>query len=84
MHPANGEVHSIPLYVITFVDDLQQVDGFLRVLQFSPSIKLSATIKLKYCRNGVKRHNPNPSMDFFLDVLYELTLGDGFRILPYR
>jgi hypothetical protein len=45
-NPANGEVHSIPLYAITFVDDLQQVGGFLRVLQFSPSIKLSATIKL--------------------------------------
>jgi len=33
-------------YVITFVSDLRQVGGFLR---FSPPIKLTATIYLKYC-----------------------------------
>ena len=49
LNPANGEVHSIQLYVIKFVGDLRQVGGFLRVIQFPPSIKLSATIKLKYC-----------------------------------
>ena len=31
-------------YVIKFVSDLQQVDGFLRVLQFPQPIKLTATI----------------------------------------
>jgi hypothetical protein len=31
-------------YVIQFVSDLRQVGGFLRVLRFPPSIKLSATI----------------------------------------
>ena len=31
-------------YVIKFVSDLRQVGGFLRVLQFSPQIKLTATI----------------------------------------
>ena len=31
-------------YVIKFVSDLQQVSGFLRVLQFHPTIKLTATI----------------------------------------
>jgi hypothetical protein len=36
-------------YVIKFVSDLWQVDGFLRVLQFAPPIKLTATIWLKYC-----------------------------------
>jgi len=36
-------------YVIKFVGDLRQVDGFLRVLRFPPPIKLTATIKLKYC-----------------------------------
>ena len=75
---AHGEVYSIK-----FVSDLSQVDGFLRVLRFPPSIKLSATIKLKYRWNGGRNHNPNPSMDFFY-VLYELTFGDCFRILPYR
>ena len=31
-------------YVIKFVSDLRQVGGFLRVLQFSPPIKLTTTI----------------------------------------
>jgi hypothetical protein len=31
-------------YVIKFVSDLRQVSGFLRVLRFSPPIKLTATI----------------------------------------
>ena len=31
-------------YVIKFVSDLWQVGDFLRVLQFPPSIKLTATI----------------------------------------
>jgi hypothetical protein len=30
--------------VIKFVSDLRQVSGFLRVLRFPPSIKLTATI----------------------------------------
>jgi hypothetical protein len=36
-------------YVIKFVSDLLQVSGFLRVLRFLPSIKLTTTIWLKYC-----------------------------------
>ena len=36
--------HSIQHYVIKFVSDLRQVDGFLRVLRFPPPIKLTATI----------------------------------------
>jgi len=31
-------------YVIKFVSDLRQVDGFLQVLRIPPSIKLTATI----------------------------------------
>jgi hypothetical protein len=31
-------------YMIKFVSDLQQVGGFLRVLQFPPPVKLTATI----------------------------------------
>ena len=41
---AHGEVYSIQHYVIKFVSDLPQVGGFLRVLQFSPPIKMTATI----------------------------------------
>jgi hypothetical protein len=40
---------SIQQYVINFVSDLQQGGRFLRVLLFPPPIKLTATIKLKYC-----------------------------------
>ena len=31
-------------YVIKFVSDMRQIGGFLRVLRFPPSIKLTATI----------------------------------------
>ena len=41
--PRSGEVYSIQHYVIKFVSDLRQVDGFLLVLQFPP-IKLTAKI----------------------------------------
>ena len=44
LKPAHGEVYSIQLYVIKFVSDLLQVEGFLRVSRFHPPIKLTATI----------------------------------------
>ena len=40
----HSEVYSIQHYVLKFVSDLRQVNGFLRVLWFSPPIKLTATI----------------------------------------
>jgi len=43
-NPVRGEVYSIQHYVIKFVSNLQQVGDFLRVLQFPPSIKLTAMI----------------------------------------
>ena len=49
LNPAHGEVYSIQHYVITFVSDLRQVGGFLRVFRFPPPIKLTTTILLKYC-----------------------------------
>ena len=42
--PRSGEVYLIQHYVIKFVSDLQQVGGFLRVLRFPPTIKLTSTI----------------------------------------
>ena len=39
--PTHNKVYSKQHYVIKFVSDLRQVDGFLR---FSPPIKLTATI----------------------------------------
>ena len=40
----HSEVYSIQHYVIKSVSDLRQIGGFLRVLRFSPRIKLTATI----------------------------------------
>ena len=40
----HGTVYSIQHYVIKFVSDLRQVCGFLRVLGFPPTIKLTTTI----------------------------------------
>ena len=42
-NPIHGEEYSIQHYVIKFVSDLGQVSGFLRVLWFPPSTKLTAT-----------------------------------------
>ena len=42
--PVHGEVYSIQHYVIKFVSDMRQVDGFLRVLWIPPPIKLTTTI----------------------------------------
>jgi len=42
-NPANDEVYSIQHYV-KFVGDFRQISGFLRVLRFTPPIKLTATI----------------------------------------
>jgi hypothetical protein len=46
----HGEVYSIQHYVIKFVSDLRQVDGFLRELRFPPPIKL--TIYLNIVESG--------------------------------
>ena len=57
LNPAHGAVYSIQHYVLKFVNDLRQVGGFLRLLQFPPPIKLTTTIT----ENGVKHQNPKPS-----------------------
>ena len=44
----SGGVYSIILYD-KVISDLREVGSFLRVLRFPPSIKLTATIYLKYC-----------------------------------
>ena len=42
--PVHCEVYTVQHYVIKFVSDLWQVCGFLRVIQYPPSIKLTSTI----------------------------------------
>ena len=46
---SHGEVYSMQHYLIKFVIDLQQVDGFHLVLRVPQPIELIATIQLKYC-----------------------------------
>jgi magnesium-transporting ATPase (P-type) len=48
-NPIHGEVYSIQHYVITFVSNLWQDGGFLRVIWFPPPIKLNATMYMKHC-----------------------------------
>ena len=45
-NPVHGEVYSIQHYVTKFVSDLRLVDGFLRILQLPPPIKLPTRIEL--------------------------------------
>ena len=44
LNTANGKVYSKQIYVIKFVSDLSQVGGFLQVLLFPSSIKLTTMI----------------------------------------
>jgi len=44
LNPVYGEVYLIQHYMIKIVSDLRQVSGFLLVLQFPSTIKLTAMI----------------------------------------
>ena len=50
------QVNHIQHYVIKFVNDLQQVGGFLWVFRFPPPIKLTTTYNWNIVESGVK-HN---------------------------
>jgi len=43
-NPAHGKMYSIQHYVMKLISDLQQIGGFLQVIQFPPPIKLTATV----------------------------------------
>ena len=53
-NPVRGEMYSIQHYVIKFVSDLRQVGGFLPVLRFPPSIKLTEML-LKVALNTINQ-----------------------------
>jgi hypothetical protein len=61
-NPAPGEVYSMQHYVTKYVSDLRQVGSFLRVLRFSPPIKLTAMINSNSIGSGGKYHNPNQNL----------------------
>ena len=46
-------------YAKQIVSDLRQVGGFLRVLQFSPPVKLTARYNWTIVESGVKHHQTN-------------------------
>ena len=48
-NPVHGELYYMQHNVIMFVSDWRKIDGFQRALQFSPTMKLPATVLLKYC-----------------------------------
>jgi hypothetical protein len=58
-NPVHGEVYSIQHYVIKFVSDLRQVDGFLWVFQLPLPIKLNrhdiTEILLKVALNTINQ-----------------------------
>ena len=53
-----------------FVSDMQQVSGFLRVLRFPQTIKLTCTISLHIVESGIKYHKPNQTKS----IIYYATL----------
>jgi hypothetical protein len=56
-NPTHGEVYSIQQYVIKFVNDLQQVGGFLRVLRCPPPIKIDCHNIAEITMSGIPTHN---------------------------
>jgi hypothetical protein len=58
-------------YVIKFVSDLQQVGGFLRVLQFPPPKNWLPRYNWNIVESGIKHRNPNP---VFLNWCYSITM----------
>jgi hypothetical protein len=57
-------------FVIKFISDLWQVSGFLRVLQFSPPMKLMPWFYWNIVESGVKHHQTNQSEHFIKKILY--------------
>jgi hypothetical protein len=57
-NPAHGEVYSKKHYVITFVSDLWQVDGFPQAFQFFPTIK---RYSWNIAESGIIHHKPTPN-----------------------
>ena len=45
----------------TFVSILRQVSGFLQVLRFLPTVKLTPWFSWNIVESGVKHHSPNPT-----------------------
>jgi hypothetical protein len=52
----SGEVYSIQQYVMKFVSELRQVNGFLRVPRFPLSIKLTPRYNSNIVESGFKYH----------------------------
>ena len=67
----SNPTQAIQHYVIQFVSDLRQVGGFIRVLQFPPPIKLTATIYLKYKvgLNTINQPTIHNNVSFFFSLL---------------
>ena len=58
-NPDECEAYFIQHYVIKCVCNLRQVGGFLRVVRFSPQIKLTAWYNWNIVERGVKHYNHN-------------------------
>jgi hypothetical protein len=78
MNPVYDEVNSIKHYMIKFVSDLRQVGGFLRVLQFPPPIKLTATID--WLRFQILVNCPPHEGPFILQENFFITDGWFFKV----
>ena len=84
-------MYSIQHYVIKFVSDLRQVNGFLRVLQFSPPIKLT-DILLKGALNTINHENRDSHClllreertDTIIDIFYVIGLVVMIHMTPRK
>jgi hypothetical protein len=68
-NPVHVEEYSIQHYVIKFVSDLRQIDGFLRI---PPPIKLMQRYNWNIVEKGIKHHKQNQSPKQRLHIFFFL------------
>ena len=68
-NPVHGKVYSIQHYVIKFVSDLQQVDGFFRYSCFLHLWNLLPRYNPNIVESGVKHHKLNQTYLFALSIV---------------
>jgi hypothetical protein len=86
LNPTHREAYSYSMqhYVIKFISDLQQVDGFLRVLWLTPPLKVTTTINRPRSltntsiHSKLQTHFKNLTFTTYIKLFLKL-----FKVLPF-
>ena len=73
-NPAHEEVHLIQHYVIKFVSDLRQVDGFIQVFLFPTVQNWPRRYSWNTVESSVKYHNPKTLLNIIHETATEIKI----------